>query len=141
MLASAEIPTGRCGSREPPTGLQTRHFAISLTAPRSVSENPMECRSPRPMHVLADGEGGFWVGGQTSLVHWRAGVSQVYPIEGLKSNAGDVGINSLVRGADGSLWVGIAAAGPGLGLGRFRDGVFRPFVTPTFDGSKLRSTT
>ncbi len=87
--------------------------------------------------LLADGEGGFWVGGQTSLVHWRAGVSQMYPIEGLKSNTGDVGINSLARDAAGSLWVGIAAAGPGLGLGKFSDGVFRPFVTPSFDGSKV----
>ena len=87
--------------------------------------------------LLADGQGGFWIGGQTSLVHWRDGVSQAYPIPELKSNAGDVGINGLVRGADGSLWLGIAAAGPGLGLGRFRDGVFRPFVTSTFDGSKL----
>ncbi|MBV8051123.1 MAG: ATP-binding protein [Acidobacteriaceae bacterium] len=87
--------------------------------------------------LLADGKGGFWVGGQTALVHWRAGISQVYPIQGLKSNAGDVGIDSLRFGADGSLWVGIAAAGPGLGLGQFRDGVFRPFVTPDFDGSKV----
>jgi signal transduction histidine kinase/streptogramin lyase len=87
--------------------------------------------------VLADGEGGFWVGGQTALVHWRAGMSQIYPIEGLRSNVGDIGINSLARGADGSLWVGIAAAGPGLGLGKLRDGVFRPFVTPNFDGSKI----
>ena len=87
--------------------------------------------------VLADGEGGFWVGGQTALVHWRAGVSQIYPIEGLKSNAGDIGINKLARGTDGSLWVGIAAAGPGLGLGKLSDGVFRPFVTPDFDGSKV----
>ena len=87
--------------------------------------------------VLADGEGGFWVGGQTALVHWRAGVSQIYPIEGLKSNAGDAGINSLARGADGSLWVGIAAAGPALGLGQLSDGVFRPFATPKFDGSKV----
>jgi len=87
--------------------------------------------------LLADGEGGFWVGGQTALVHWRAGVSQIYPIEGLKSNAGDIGVNSLARGADGSLWVGIAAAGPGLGLGKLSGGVFRPFVTPNFDGSKV----
>ena len=87
--------------------------------------------------VLSDGEGGFWVGGQTALVHWRAGVSQIYPIEGLKSNVGDIGINGLARGADGSLWVGIAAAGPGLGLGQLSDGVFRPFVTPNFDGSKI----
>ena len=87
--------------------------------------------------LLADGQGGFWVGGETSLVHWRDGVSQQYPIEGLKSNAGDVGINGLARTADGSLWVGIAAAGPGLGLGQFRDGVFRPFVTTDFDGSSV----
>ena len=87
--------------------------------------------------VLADGEGGFWVGGQTALVHWRAGVSQMYPIEGLKSNAGDIGINKLARGTNGSLWVGIAAAGPGLGLGKLSDGVLRPFVTPNFDGSKV----
>ena len=59
MLASAEIPTGRCGSREPPTGLQTRHFAISLTAPRSVSESPMECRSPRPMPCWPMERGAF----------------------------------------------------------------------------------
>jgi signal transduction histidine kinase/ligand-binding sensor domain-containing protein len=87
--------------------------------------------------LLPDGKGGFWVGGQMSLVHWRAGVSEVYPIAALKSNAGDVGINRLVFGADGSLWVGIAAAGPGLGLGQLRDGVFRPFVTSNFDGSKV----
>src|SRR5271166_2013098 len=87
--------------------------------------------------LLADGEGGFWVGGQSALVHWRAGVSQTYPIEGLKSNVGDIGVNSLARGADGTLWVGIAAAGPGLGLGKFSDGVFRPFVTPNFDGSNV----
>ena len=87
--------------------------------------------------LLADGDGGFWVGGQMSLVHWRAGVAQVYPIEALKSNGGDVGINSLLPAADGSLWVGIAAAGPGLGLRQFRGGVFRSFVTSNFDGSKV----
>jgi len=53
--------------------------------------------------VLGDGEGGFWVGGQTALAHWRAGVSRIYPIEGLKSNAGDIGINRMARGPDGSL--------------------------------------
>ena len=81
--------------------------------------------------------GGFWVGGQTSLVHWRAGVSQIYLIEGLKSNVGDIGINKVARGTDGSLWVGIAAAGHGLGLGKLSDGVFRPFVTRDFDGSEV----
>ena len=133
----SRIPTGRCGSREPPTRFQTRHFAISLTARRSVLGSPMECRSPRPMPCCATKKGEFWVGGQTTLVHWRAGVSQIYPIKGLKSNAGDIGVNGLARGHDGSLWIGIAAAGPGLGLGQLKDGVFRPFVTPKFDGSRV----
>jgi hypothetical protein len=47
--------------------------------------------------LMADGNGGFWIGGQTALVHWRDGVSQVYPIEALKSNAGNNGISSLAR--------------------------------------------
>ena len=87
--------------------------------------------------ILADGKGGFWLGGQTALVHWHDGVSEKYPIEGLKSNAGQSGIGSLARAPDGSLWVGILLAGPGRGLGRLTKGVFQPFVTPSFDGSKL----
>ena len=87
--------------------------------------------------LLADGKGGFWLGGQTALVHWHEGVSETYPIEALKSNAGQPGIAGLARGPDGSLWVGILAAGPGRGLGRLINGVFQPFVTHSFDGSKL----
>ena len=33
--------------------------------------------------ILADGKGGFWLGGQAALAHWHAGVSEVYPIKGL----------------------------------------------------------
>ena len=87
--------------------------------------------------LLADGQGGFWLGGHRTLVHWHGGVSDTYPIKALKSNAGADGIISLVRGADGVLWVGIASEGRGLGLGRLIGGVFRPFVTPAFDGSKV----
>ncbi len=86
--------------------------------------------------ILADGKG-FWLGGQTTLVHWHPGVSESYPIEGLKSNAGQTGIAGLARGPDGSLWVGTLREGPGRGLGRLTKGIFQPFVTPTFDGSKL----
>ena len=41
--------------------------------------------------LLADGKGGFWLGGQTALVHWHDGVSETYPIEALNSNAGQAG--------------------------------------------------
>jgi signal transduction histidine kinase/ligand-binding sensor domain-containing protein len=87
--------------------------------------------------LLADGKGGFWLGGQTALVHWHDGVSETYPIEALKSNAGQNGIASVAHGPDGSLWVGIQADGPGLGLGQLKEGAVKPFVTPTFDGSKV----
>src|SRR5208337_3294552 len=79
----------------------------------------------------------FWLGGQTALVHWHAGVSESYPIEALRSNVGDNGIVRLARTPDGTLWIAIEAEGPGLGLGQFKDGVVKPFVTPTFDGSKV----
>src|SRR5271167_263214 len=90
--------------------------------------------------ILPDGNGGFWLGGQTTLVHWHDGVSETYPIEALKSNVGQTGIGSMARGPDGSLWLGIFAAGVGRGLGRLTNGVFQPFVTPEFDGSKLSVT-
>jgi signal transduction histidine kinase/ligand-binding sensor domain-containing protein len=87
--------------------------------------------------LLPDGKGGFWLGGQTGLVHWHDGVSETYPIKALNSNAGQQGVVSLACGPDGTLWVGILAEGPGLGLGRLIEGIAKPFVTPTFDGSKV----
>jgi signal transduction histidine kinase/ligand-binding sensor domain-containing protein len=86
--------------------------------------------------LLADGKGGFWLGGQRAVVHWNAGVSEVYPIEALKTNSGD-GVNALALDSNGSLWIGLLPQGPGLGLGRLEKGVFKSFVTPGFDGSKL----
>ncbi len=87
--------------------------------------------------LLADGKGGFWLGAATALIHWHDGSSQVYGIDALRSNTGQIGITSLARTDDGSLWVGILAEGRGLGLGRFIGDTVQPFVTPTFDGSKV----
>jgi PAS domain S-box-containing protein len=86
--------------------------------------------------LLADGSGGLWLGGQTALVHWRAGVSETYPLQGVVAN-GAPGILSLARGPDGSIWVGVFSDGAGHGLARLEEGAVRSFVTPTFDGSKL----
>jgi signal transduction histidine kinase/ligand-binding sensor domain-containing protein len=85
--------------------------------------------------ILADGSGGFWLGGQTALLHWHGGVSEAYPLKGMRSGAGP-GILALARGPDGSVWAGIYSDGPGLGLAKFEEGTVRSFVTPTFDGSK-----
>ena len=92
----------------------------------------------RPFPILSDGTGGgFWIGSDTSLVHWKAGVSEVYELQALRSNSGQEGISSLVRNSDGSLWVGIGAAGRGLGLEQFRGGSFKPFSAPNFDDTKI----
>jgi signal transduction histidine kinase/ligand-binding sensor domain-containing protein len=82
--------------------------------------------------ILLDGTGGFWIGSDTSLVHWKAGVSEVYELQALRSNSGQMGIVAIARNSDGSLWVGTAA-----GLERFSDGALKPFSTPNFDGSKI----
>jgi ligand-binding sensor domain-containing protein len=55
--------------------------------------------------ILSDGTGGVWIGSDTSLVHWKAGVSEIYEPQALRSNSGQEGIRGLVRNSDGSLWV------------------------------------
>ena len=87
--------------------------------------------------LLGDGGGGFWIGSDTSLVHWKNGNSVAYEPKALRSNFGQEGIVGLVRNSDGSLWVGIAATGRGLGLERFSNGTFKPFTAPNFDGTKV----
>src|SRR6266853_725292 len=91
-----------------------------------------------PFSFIPDGKGGFWIGGDTSLLHWEMGAApEIYSPQHLQSNVGQIGIRSLVENSDGSLLAGIMAAGPGLGLERFRNGVLTPLVLPNFDGSKL----
>jgi PAS domain S-box-containing protein len=91
-----------------------------------------------PSTFLPDGKGGFWIGGDTSLFHWKMGAApEVYSPQQLQSSVGTVGIHSLLEDSDGSLLLGIMSAGRGLGLERFRNGVLTPVVLPNFDGSKL----
>ena len=82
--------------------------------------------------LLSDGKGGFWLGGPKALVHWNAGVSEMYPSKGQ--------IISLVQDADGSLWVGILEEGPGRGLRKWKRGTIEPFATSSFDGSTVAVT-
>jgi signal transduction histidine kinase/ligand-binding sensor domain-containing protein len=87
--------------------------------------------------ILPDGEGGFWIGTDTALVHWKEGRSNVYYNKAMRSHPGRDGIVSLAENSDRSLWVGIARSGPGLGLERFVRGEFTPFISRNFDGSKI----
>ena len=124
-------------------------WALSIRDPERVLCHTMDTRIrcfgkteglavPNAGSLLPDGEGGFWIGGDTSLLHWKMGAAlEIYSPPHLRSNVGQAGIISLLEDSDGSLWVGIAAAGPGLGLERLRNGVLTPVVLPNFDGSKL----
>jgi signal transduction histidine kinase/ligand-binding sensor domain-containing protein len=80
--------------------------------------------------ILADGNGGFWLGGRSGgLIHWHAGTSEMYKVGGE--------VQSLALGPDGSLWVGISGGGPGGGLQQLKDGAVKPFQTSTFNGSSF----
>jgi len=91
---------------------------------------------PSAGSLLADGKGGLWLGGGEAIEHWSGSQSQIYPIKALRSNPG-VEVQALARDSEGYLWVGLLQQGPGKGLGRMEDGVFKSFVTQGFDGSKL----
>src|SRR5208282_3548000 len=127
---SVWVVRGRAAGSDAPLCRITDRAVKCFGKPEGVPISPVDS-------LLADGRGGFWLGGQTALVHWHDGVSETYPIEALNSNTGQMGINGLARDSDGTLWVGIMAEGRGLGLGRLIGGIVKPFVAPTFDGSKV----
>jgi len=87
--------------------------------------------------LLRDDLGGFWMGGLKQIVYWRNGLSQVYPIQGMKPDELGTIVRALLPGADGSIWVGMLEDAPGRGLELLTNGVFHPFVAPGFDGSKI----
>ena len=70
--------------------------------------------------ILADGNGGFWLGGRAGdLVHWYAGTSEMYKAGGE--------VQSLALSSDGSLWVGLS----GKGLRQLKNGNLKPFLIPS----------
>jgi C4-dicarboxylate-specific signal transduction histidine kinase/ligand-binding sensor domain-containing protein len=86
--------------------------------------------------ITEDSSGNLWLGSQTALIRWKPGSSTVYTPPALASHAG-IGISAIAANPDGSLWVGMALRGRGLGLQRFEHGVWKSFVVPGFDSSTL----
>jgi signal transduction histidine kinase/ligand-binding sensor domain-containing protein len=81
--------------------------------------------------VLPDSSGGLWLGGEGTLVYWPGGRSKTYKL-------GKYDVFGLAGGSEEPLWVGILAEG--RGLEQLKDGAVKPFITPTFDGSKISVT-
>jgi ligand-binding sensor domain-containing protein len=87
--------------------------------------------------LVEDALGNLWFGSSTGLVRWKPGSRDVYAPSGLRSNENLGGVMGLAANPDGSLWVGIALTGFGLGLQQLVRGVWEQFVTPELDGSTL----
>src|SRR3984893_4191576 len=90
--------------------------------------------------LVQDASGNLWIGGDTTLLRWRPGSSYVYRPKALKSNAGVDGVEALSAAADGSLWVGMALRGRGLGLQHLVDGGLKSFVAPKLNGETVEVT-
>jgi len=90
-----------------------------------------------PAAFLMDQAGTVWIGSDTMLTAWRHQASTVFNLP-LNLAHKDMGVTAIAEKTGGGLWVGIAKAGPGLGLEQFVDGKFAPFVSQGFDSSTLK---
>jgi ligand-binding sensor domain-containing protein len=86
--------------------------------------------------LVEDALGNLWIGTDTAVVRWRPGSSSKYIPRGLIR--GLDGVNGLAANPDGSVWVGMDLAGPGLGLQQLSHGAWKPFAEPELDGSTLK---
>jgi len=86
--------------------------------------------------LVEDSLGNLWTGTSTALLRWHDGSVTTYPNKNLKNDSTD-GVIALASAPDESLWVGIAEAGPGLGLEQFGQDGWKPFRERNLDGSKL----
>jgi signal transduction histidine kinase/ligand-binding sensor domain-containing protein len=125
-----------------------RTFAGNGASPLcQVLENSLRCLgqadgmpSFNATTLLADRDGTLWLGGDILLVRWTRRTPTIYRLPGLAANAGIDGVAALAATPDGTVWVGIARAGPGLGLQRLVDGRWQSFDTPALHGSSLAVT-
>jgi len=85
--------------------------------------------------LVKDNQGNFWIGGDRNLLRWKLGSHDIYILKAAKNS--NVAVSSIAVQADGSLWTGTNVRGPGLGLQRFVQGVWKSFLAPGFDGSTL----
>ena len=95
---------------------------------------------PLPMGggpLVRDASGNLWIGTDTTLLRWQPGSSHAYKPNALARNSNMDGVSALSVAADGSLWVGMALTGRGLGLQHMVDGALTPFVAPTLNGEML----
>jgi len=95
---SAKILTVRCGWCEAPAVFSDAPLChVNDLAAKCFGKSDGIPISP-VNSLLADGNGGFWLGGQTALVRWHAGVSETYPVKALTKNVGQEAPKSCTVG-------------------------------------------
>jgi signal transduction histidine kinase/ligand-binding sensor domain-containing protein len=87
--------------------------------------------------VLSEDRSGYlWFGDQNVAVQWNGGLLQRFAPAALKGNQAD-GVRGIVAARDGSVWLGFARRGPGLGLQKVINGTLKPFISRELDSSTL----
>jgi signal transduction histidine kinase/ligand-binding sensor domain-containing protein len=87
--------------------------------------------------LARDNLGNLWMGSDLGLARWKSGSASSYLPEALKRGKDLSGVTAIAAEADGTLWVGTARSGPGLGLQRLIDGVLKPYSVPGMDAAAL----
>ena len=96
----------------------------------------MGSRSTRRNALAEDTSGNLWFGDPSTVVRWNGSSVRTFSPHGLKGNRSD-GVTGIAAAPDGSVWLGFAIRGPGLGLQKVVNDVLTPFVTPELDSSTL----
>src|SRR6266436_745566 len=95
---------------------------------------------PFAVTLANDPLGNVWLAGGAMVSRWQTSSADTYVPAGLNPAEIFNGVLALAARPDGSLWVGLVHRGKGGGLQQLTHGVWKPFVTPEFEGSTLRVT-
>ena len=69
-------------------------------------------------------------------MRWNGSSSRTFSPQALKGNQAD-GVVGIAAAPDGTVWLGFAIRGPGVGLQKVVNDALNPFVTPELDSSTL----
>ena len=79
----------------------------------------------------------LWIAHSDTLSHWNGSRATTIHIAALDRLRGLSGLRVTLANDDGSVWIGMSAIGPGLGLQREKDGQFSPLRCTGFDSERI----
>ena len=91
--------------------------------------------------IIRDAVGNLWIGAQHGVTRWQSGSFSVHDVSALRELEGVDGVEAVAVAADGSILVGMAMPGRGLGLQQLVQGAWKPFEKPGLDGTQLTVAT